>query len=59
MPVSDLDIERSAHQWMQLHCDAAMAKAREMVEATRAKGDKDGANTWLRIIVAIGGSQLR
>ena len=25
-----------------------------MVETMRAKGDKDGAHTWLRIIVAIG-----
>ncbi len=53
MPVSDLDIARSAHQWMQLHGDGAIAKAREMVEAMRAKGDKDGTDTWLRIIVAI------
>ena len=29
-------------------------KAREMIEATRAKGDNEGADTWLRIIVAIG-----
>ena len=26
---------------------------REMVEAMRAKGDEEGADTWLRIIVAI------
>jgi hypothetical protein len=25
-----------------------------MVEAMRKKGDKDGADVWLRIIVAIG-----
>ncbi len=25
-----------------------------MVEATRRKGDADGADVWLRIIVAIG-----
>jgi len=53
MPVSDLDIARSAHAWMQFHGDAALAKAREMVETMRAKGDKDGADTWLRIIAAI------
>ncbi len=53
MAVSDLDIHRSAHQWMQLDGDAALAKAREMVETTRKKGDKDGADTWLRIIAAI------
>jgi hypothetical protein len=54
MPVSDIDIARSAHLWIQRHGDAATAMAREMVEQLRAKGDKDGADTWLRIIVAIG-----
>ena len=54
MPVSDLDIARSAHLFTQLHGDEATVKAREMVEAMRRKGDHDGADTWLRIIVAIG-----
>jgi hypothetical protein len=54
MPPSDLDIARSAHQWIALHGDAATAKAREMVETMRKKDDKDGADTWRRIIVAIG-----
>ncbi len=31
-----------------------MTKAREMVEAMRKKGDTEGADVWLRIIVAIG-----
>jgi uncharacterized protein YegL len=53
MPVSDLDIARTAHLWIQLHRDAAMTKAREMVDEMRRKGDADGADTWLRIIVAI------
>ena len=53
MPISDLDIARSAHQWIQLHGNDAVAKAREMVEAMRKKGDKEGADTWLRIIAAI------
>jgi hypothetical protein len=54
MRPSDLDIARSAHQWIALHGEDATMKAREMVEAMRRKGDKDGADTWLRIIVAIG-----
>ena len=54
MPVSDLDIARSAHLFIQLHGDEATAKAREMVEEMRQKGDHDGADKWLRIIVAIG-----
>lgn len=54
MPVSNLDIHRAAHLWIQQHGDAATARAREMVEQMRAKGDTEGADTWLRIIVAIG-----
>ncbi len=53
MPVSDLDIARSAHLWIQRHGDAAIAKAREMVERMQANEDKEGADTWLRIIIAI------
>ncbi|MGO8921268.1 MAG: hypothetical protein ACLQJR_35740 [Stellaceae bacterium] len=54
MPVSDDEITRAAHQWIQKHGDLAIAMAREMVEAMRRRGDHDGADTWLRIIVAIG-----
>ena len=54
MPASDHDIHRTAHHLIQLHGDAAMAKAREMVEEMRRKGNNEGADTWLRIIVAIG-----
>ena len=54
MPVSDSEIQRLAHQLIQRHGDKAMAKAREMVEHMRRRGDNDGADMWLRIIVAIG-----
>ena len=54
MPPSDFDITRTAHLWIQQHGDDATAKAREMVEKMRRRGDADGADTWLRIIVAIG-----
>lgn len=54
MPPSDLDIHRTAHLWIQQHGDNAMAKAREMVEKMRRRGDADGADVWLRIIEAIG-----
>lgn len=54
MPISDLDIHRAARIWIQQHGDAAVAKAREMVEQMRARGDAEGADTWLRIIVSIG-----
>jgi hypothetical protein len=49
-----LDIARSAHLFIQLHGDEATARARKMVERMRRKGDHDGADKWLRIIVAIG-----
>ena len=54
MPISDFDIQRLAHLFIQLDGEQATAKAREMVEEMRRKGDHDGANKWLRIIVAIG-----
>jgi hypothetical protein len=56
MPVSDSDIQRLAHQLIQNPESRrqATAKAREMVEEMRCKGDNEGADMWLRIIVAIG-----
>jgi hypothetical protein len=54
MLVSDLDIARAAYLCIQQHSDRATAHARSMVEAMRRRGDGDGADTWLRITVAIG-----
>jgi hypothetical protein len=54
MPISDFDIQRVAHLFIQLDGEQAIAKAREMVEEMRRKGDLEGADKWLRIIVAIG-----
>ena len=54
MSISDLDVQRQAHSWIQRHGDGAVAKAREMVEEMRRKGDHEGADVWLRVIVAIG-----
>jgi hypothetical protein len=54
MPVSDLDVHRAAHLLIAQFGDNALAKAREMVEAMRRRDDLDGADTWLRIIIAIG-----
>ena len=53
MTVSDLDIFRSASMYLELHGDQAVAKAREMVRTMKERGDNDGADAWLRIIVAI------
>lgn len=53
MPDPDLDISRSANLWLEQHGAEAVPKAREMASALRGKGDVDGADIWLRIIVAI------
>lgn len=50
---SELDIYRSAKLWLGRHGDAAIVAARRMVKAMRKTGDAAGADTWLRIIVAI------
>jgi hypothetical protein len=52
--VSDLDIARAARQWIAQHEGDAMTKARQMVEQMRREGDDDGADKWLRIVIAIG-----
>jgi len=52
--LSEFDIQRLAHLFIQLDGEQAMPKARKMVEETRRRGDHDGADRWLRIIVAIG-----
>jgi len=53
MTVSDLDILRAAHLHLERYGDQAVAKAREMVQTLKERGDNDGADTWLRVIVAI------
>ena len=53
MSDSDLQIFRSANLFLELHGDDAVTKARDMVRTLNKRGDKDGADRWLRIIVAI------
>jgi hypothetical protein len=53
MAASDLEIFRSANLYLELHGDDAVAKARAMVRAMRERGDNNGADRWLQIIVAI------
>ena len=54
MPISDFDIQRLAHLFIQLDGEQAIPRARKMVEEMRRKGDEESADKWLRIIVAIG-----
>ena len=53
MPEADIDIFRSANLFVELHGENAVTKAREMVRTMRERGDNDGADRWLQIIVAI------
>lgn len=50
---SDIDIFRAANLWLSQHCDAAIEQARRRVAELQAEGERDGADVWLRIIVAI------
>jgi hypothetical protein len=54
MPISDFDIQRLAYLFIQLDGERATANARKMVDEVRRRGDYDGADNWLRVIVAIG-----
>ena len=53
MAPSDLDIFRTANLWVMRHCDAAIDEARKMAAKFQDAGDRDGADVWLRIIVAV------
>jgi hypothetical protein len=44
---------RAAHRHLDRYGDEAVAKAREMVRTLKDHGDNDGADTWLRMIVAL------
>jgi hypothetical protein len=52
-PVSDAEIDRTAHLWLERHGAAAVATARARVAELRHKGDLAGADAWLRLIVAV------
>jgi len=53
MPVSDLEIFQTAKLWADRHGPAAIAEARKMVADLQQTNDRDGADVWLRIILAI------
>ena len=54
MPTSDLDITRTVHRWIQHQRCRRHGESARVVEEMRRKSDAAGADTWLRIIVAIG-----
>ena len=41
MPISDIDIQRTAHLWVKQHGDESLSKARAMVEKMRHRDDND------------------
>lgn len=47
------DIDRSAYLWLERYGAAAVAEARSRAAALRGNGDVAGADSWLRLIVAI------
>ena len=53
MPVSDLEIFQTANLWADRHGAAAIREARKMAAGFQQAGDRDGADVWLRIIIAI------
>jgi hypothetical protein len=49
MSPSDLDIQRTAHLWIQQHGDNATAKARERgLGGLRSAGGQDAGRSWFR-----------
>ena len=53
MSASDLEIARTAKQWLERRGHQAIAEARLMCAECRRQGDHEGADLCLRIIVAI------
>jgi len=45
--------------WLELHGDNAIAEARRLALEMPGRGDLDGADSWLKIIVAIEEMQRR
>lgn len=52
-PVSDAEIDRTAHLWLERYGTDAVAAARARAAELRHKGDLAGADAWLRLIVAV------
>ncbi len=51
--MDDIDIWRSAHQFMKMHGDEAAIVAANLADARLADGDLDGCRIWTRIVAAI------
>jgi hypothetical protein len=51
--MEDIDVWRSAHQFMKMHGDDAVFVAANLADARLADGDMDGCRIWTRIVAAI------
>ena len=53
-PLSDIELWRCAKQQLDLHGEiAAIIEANERMYDLDAAGDRDGANTWMAIVLRI------
>jgi hypothetical protein len=50
---ADLGITHSATLWLELHFENAIPEARRMATEMHSRGNLDGADTWLKVIVAL------
>jgi hypothetical protein len=53
LAISDIEIHRAGNLWLGQHGGNAVAEARRRVADCQEAGDRDGADVWLRIVVAI------
>jgi hypothetical protein len=53
MAISDIDIFRSANLCLAQHGVDAVDEARKRAAELQTAGDRDGADVWLRIMLAI------
>ncbi len=51
--ITDLDVFRAAKLHLDRHGEAAITEARRRAAELQAAGDRDGADVWLRIVLAI------
>jgi hypothetical protein len=52
---TDVGIAHTADMWLELHDENAIPEAQRLAAEMKARGDNEGADTWLLIIVAIEG----
>jgi hypothetical protein len=59
MTDSDLGTYRSATIWLELKGDRAVVEAGRMMSETRRRGNRQAADSWIKIIAALEDIQHR